>query len=51
MSLYDALVGSLNVVLHIFFREIIIRNSYYIPEKGPVIFVAAPHANQVNPSL
>ncbi|CAG8608470.1 10537_t:CDS:10 [Cetraspora pellucida] len=29
-----------------FFREIKSRGSHKIPEEGPIIFVAAPHANQ-----
>lgn len=29
-----------------FFREIRPRNGYKIPKSGPIIFVAAPHANQ-----
>ncbi|KAI8910960.1 hypothetical protein EDD86DRAFT_189537 [Gorgonomyces haynaldii] len=32
--------------LNVFFRDIKIRGSYKIPEKGPVIFAVAPHANQ-----
>jgi hypothetical protein len=34
------------VMLDVFFREIRSRGSYRIPRRGPVIFVAAPHANQ-----
>jgi glycerol-3-phosphate O-acyltransferase/dihydroxyacetone phosphate acyltransferase len=33
-------------MLDVFFREIRSRGSYRIPRRGPVIFVAAPHANQ-----
>ncbi|KAF9086482.1 hypothetical protein BGX27_003178 [Mortierella sp. AM989] len=33
-------------MLDIFFREIRPRGTHKIPKKGPVIFVAAPHANQ-----
>jgi len=35
-------------MLDVFFREIRSRGSYRIPRRGPVIFVAAPHANQVS---
>ena len=35
------------VMLDVFFREIRSRGSYRIPRHGAVIFVAAPHANQV----
>jgi len=34
-------------MVDIFFREIRSRGSYRIPRRGAVIFVAAPHANQV----
>lgn len=30
----------------IFFREVVKRGSHQVPRTGPVIFVAAPHANQ-----
>jgi hypothetical protein len=36
------------VMVDIFFREIRSRGSFRIPRRGAVIFVAAPHANQVN---
>lgn len=36
------------VMVDIFFREIRSRGSYRIPRRGAVIFVAAPHANQVS---
>jgi 1-acyl-sn-glycerol-3-phosphate acyltransferase len=35
-------------MLDIFFREIRPRGAHRIPKEGPVIFVAAPHANQVS---
>ena len=45
----DSLTSLLWVVMvDIFFREIRSRGSYRIPRRGPVIFVAAPHANQVS---
>lgn len=30
----------------VFFREVVKRGSHQVPRTGPVIFVAAPHANQ-----
>ncbi|KAL9057922.1 MAG: hypothetical protein Q9162_002049 [Coniocarpon cinnabarinum] len=50
--LYDFLLWLLSVVLDLFFREVHPRSSWKIPRRGPVIFVAAPHANQfVDPLL
>ncbi|CAG8569802.1 2043_t:CDS:10 [Funneliformis mosseae] len=43
---YDVVVSFFSVVLDIFFREIRPRGSHKVPKEGPVIFVAAPHANQ-----
>ena len=34
-------------MLDLFFREVHPRSSWKVPKRGPVIFVAAPHANQV----
>jgi glycerol-3-phosphate O-acyltransferase/dihydroxyacetone phosphate acyltransferase len=49
---YDIFLWIFNVVVELFFREIHPRSSWRIPKKGPVIFVAAPHANQfVDPLL
>lgn len=49
---YDLFLWIFNVVIDLFFREIHPRSSWRIPKKGPVIFVAAPHANQfVDPLL
>lgn len=45
---YDLTVVFLNFILNLFFREIRPRGSHRIPKEGPVIFVVAPHANQVN---
>lgn len=39
------------VVIAIFFREIRPRGAFNIPRDGPVLFVAAPHHNQVRTSL
>lgn len=44
--LYDFTLWLLGVIFDCFFREIRPRNAYKIPKIGPVIFVAAPHANQ-----
>ncbi|KAJ3739926.1 glycerol-3-phosphate O-acyltransferase [Lentinula detonsa] len=35
------------LALNIFFREIRLRGAFNIPSEGPVIFVGAPHANQM----
>ncbi|KAI5362029.1 Putative phospholipid/glycerol acyltransferase [Septoria linicola] len=49
---YDIFLWIFNVVVELFFREIHPRSSWRIPKAGPVIFVAAPHANQfVDPLL
>jgi len=49
---YDLFLWIFNVVVDLFFREIHPRSSWRVPKKGPVIFVAAPHANQfVDPLL
>lgn len=44
---YDALLWTFSILIDLFFREIHPRSSWKIPPKGPVLFVAAPHANQV----
>ncbi|KAL0088931.1 hypothetical protein J3Q64DRAFT_1732387 [Phycomyces blakesleeanus] len=44
--LYDCVLWLFNIMLDIFFREIRPRGSHKIPRRGPVIFVAAPHASQ-----
>jgi len=54
-NINDAIAYDLNllfwrVVTNVFFREIRPRGAYNIPREGPVIFVAGPHANQVNNS-
>ncbi|KAF2171812.1 hypothetical protein M409DRAFT_63379 [Zasmidium cellare ATCC 36951] len=43
---YDIFLWIFTIVVDLFFREIHPRSSWRIPKKGPVIFVAAPHANQ-----
>ena len=45
---YDSMLLFWRLVTNIFFREIRPRGAYNIPREGPVIFVAGPHANQVN---
>lgn len=49
---YDLTVFFISFVFNCFFREIRPRGAFRIPKKGPVIFVAGPHANQfVDPGL
>ncbi|KAI8881524.1 hypothetical protein K501DRAFT_324464 [Backusella circina FSU 941] len=43
---YDLALWLFNLMLNIFFREVRPRGAHKIPKDGPVIFVAAPHANQ-----
>ncbi|KAI8987852.1 hypothetical protein BDF20DRAFT_904750 [Mycotypha africana] len=43
---YNLALWIFNIMLTIFFREVRSRGSHKIPKEGPVIFVAAPHANQ-----
>lgn len=43
---YDIFLWIFTVVTDLFFREIHPRSTWRIPKKEPVIFVAAPHANQ-----
>ena len=44
---YDLFLWILSILVDLFFREIHPRGSWRIPRRGPIIFVAAPHANQV----
>lgn len=44
---YDIILWMLTVLLDLFFREVKTRGSFRIPKRGGLIFVAAPHANQV----
>ncbi|GJJ77683.1 glycerol-3-phosphate O-acyltransferase / dihydroxyacetone phosphate acyltransferase [Entomortierella parvispora] len=46
IQIYDFVSFFFTIMLDIFFREIRPRGAHKIPQKGPVIFVAAPHANQ-----
>ncbi|GME75623.1 unnamed protein product [[Candida] boidinii] len=43
---YDLILWVFLVVFDCFFREIRSRGAFRLPKKGPIIFVAAPHANQ-----
>jgi glycerol-3-phosphate O-acyltransferase/dihydroxyacetone phosphate acyltransferase len=43
---YDVFLWVFSIIVDLFFREVHPRSSWKIPRKGPVIFVAAPHANQ-----
>ena len=44
---YDAAMAFWRLITQIFFREVRPRGAFNIPRDGPVIFVAAPHNNQV----
>ncbi|KAF9375249.1 hypothetical protein CPB97_011577 [Podila verticillata] len=46
LQIYDFVSFFFTVLLDIFFREIRPRGAHKVPKQGPVIFVAAPHANQ-----
>lgn len=45
--IYDLVLWALSVLIDLFFREVHPRGAWKVPRKGPVILVAAPHANQV----
>jgi glycerol-3-phosphate O-acyltransferase/dihydroxyacetone phosphate acyltransferase len=44
---YDTFLWTTSVLVDLFFREVHPRGSWKVPRHGPVLFVAAPHANQV----
>lgn len=44
---YDLFLWVLGNLVNLFFREVVPRGSWRVPQTGPVLFVAAPHANQV----
>lgn len=44
--IYDAWLWTFSVLVDLFFREVHPRSSWKVPRRGPVIIVAAPHANQ-----
>ncbi|KAI9770191.1 MAG: hypothetical protein M1839_003257 [Geoglossum umbratile] len=43
---YDIMLWLFSILVDLFFREVHPRGAWKIPRRGPVIFVAAPHANQ-----
>ncbi|KAL8965839.1 MAG: hypothetical protein Q9197_006295 [Variospora fuerteventurae] len=45
-SVYDLMLWLFSILVDLFFREVHPRGSWKIPRRGPIIFVAAPHANQ-----
>lgn len=45
--LYDLVLWAMSVLIDLFFREVHPRGAWKVPRTGPVILVAAPHANQV----
>ena len=45
--IYDAWLWTFSVLVDLFFREVHPRSGWKVPKEGPVIFVCAPHANQV----
>lgn len=44
---YDLALLLFRLIINIFFREVRPRGAFNIPRDGPVIFVGAPHSNQV----
>jgi 1-acyl-sn-glycerol-3-phosphate acyltransferase len=44
---YDIMRWGFWGVSKIFFREIETNGTHLVPNKGPCIFIVAPHANQV----
>ncbi|EZF29144.1 hypothetical protein H109_01093 [Trichophyton interdigitale MR816] len=49
--MYDLILWFLSLLVDLFFREVHPRGSWKVPKRGPVILVAAPHANQFVDSL
>jgi glycerol-3-phosphate O-acyltransferase / dihydroxyacetone phosphate acyltransferase len=45
---YDLFLYVIGNLVDTFFREVVPRGSWRVPQTGPVLFVAAPHANQVS---
>lgn len=43
---FNLVLSFFNMVIHTFFRDIVVRGSFNIPKEGPVVFVIAPHHNQ-----
>lgn len=48
---YDLALLLFRLIINIFFREVRPRGAFNIPREGPVIFVGAPHSNQVRPLI
>lgn len=48
---YDLFLYVMGNVADLFFREVVSRGSWKVPQSGPVLFVAGPHANQVSSSF
>lgn len=46
LLVFDLMLWMFTVIFDCFFREIRPRGAFRLPKLGPVIFVAAPHANQ-----
>jgi glycerol-3-phosphate O-acyltransferase / dihydroxyacetone phosphate acyltransferase len=44
---YDVFLWVIGIVIDLFFREVHPRGAWKVPNEGPILFVAAPHANQV----
>jgi hypothetical protein len=44
---YDSFLWVMSILADLFFREVHPRGSWKVPRHGPVLFVAAPHNNQV----
>ncbi|KAL4808345.1 hypothetical protein BDV18DRAFT_151379 [Aspergillus unguis] len=49
--LYDLVLWTFSILVDFFFREVHPRGSWKVPRRGPMIIVAAPHANQFVDSL
>ncbi|CEI60977.1 putative acyltransferase [Fusarium venenatum] len=43
---YDMFLYTVGNIVDMFFREVVPRGAWRVPQTGPVLFVAAPHANQ-----
>ncbi|KAL2119602.1 hypothetical protein VTJ04DRAFT_6563 [Mycothermus thermophilus] len=43
---YDTFLWTMSSLVDLFFREVHPRGAWKVPRHGPVLFVAAPHANQ-----
>ncbi|KAF7558945.1 hypothetical protein G7046_g5215 [Stylonectria norvegica] len=43
---YDLFLYTVGNIVDMFFREVVPRGAWRVPQTGPVLFVAAPHANQ-----